>query len=166
MLIEKNTPTIVTGAASGLGESVATAIAAKGAKVVIFDLDEEKGSAVAKKLGGVFCKVDVSSPESVNDGVKAAHDAHRVARLVVNCAGIAPAAKTVSRGQPHDAALFQKTIMINLVGTFNVASQTATAMSTADPMNDDGERGVIINTASVAAMDRQLMQHLKVRLLQ
>lgn len=158
MLVENSTSAIVTGAASGLGEAVASAMAGLGARVAIFDLDEDKGVAVAKKLGGIFCKVDVSNPESVNDGIKAAQDAHGVARIVVNCAGIAPAAKTVSRGLAHDAALFQKTIAVNVMGTFNVASQAATEMSTADPLNDDGERGVIINTASVAAMDGQVGQ--------
>ncbi len=158
MLIESGTPAIVTGAASGLGETVASALAAAGAKVAVFDFNEEQGAAIAQKLGGIFCKVDVADPVSVREGLLAAQDAHGVARLVVNCAGIAPAAKTVSRGEAHDAALFQKTVAVNLFGTFNVASQAAAAMVTLDPVNDDGERGVIINTASVAAMDGQIGQ--------
>ena len=158
MLIESGTPAIVTGAASGLGETVASALAAAGSKVAVFDLDEDKGAAIAWKLGGIFCKVDVANPESVRDGQLAASEAHGVARLVVNCAGIAPAAKTVSRAEAHDAALFQKTVAVNLFGTFNVSSQAAAGMAALDPVNEDGERGVIITTASVAAIDGQIGQ--------
>lgn len=158
MIIEQGMPAIVTGAASGLGEVVASALAAAGAKVAIFDLDVEKGGAIAQKLEGVFCKVDVADAESVRAGLLAAHEAHGGARLIVNCAGIAPAAKTVSRGEAHNPGLFQKTVAINLFGTFNVASQAAATMAGLDPVNDDGERGVIINTASVAAIDGQVGQ--------
>ncbi len=158
MIIEKGTSAIVTGAASGLGEVVASALAAAGAKVAIFDLDVERGDAMAQKLEGIFCKVDVADAESVRSGLLAAREAHGGARIIVNCAGIAPAAKTVSRGEAHDPALFQKIVAINLFGTFNVASQAAATMTTLEPVNDDGERGVIVNTASVAALDGQIGQ--------
>ncbi len=158
MIIKQGMPAIVTGGASGLGEVVALALAAAGAKVAVFDLDVEKGDAVAQKLDGMFCKVDVADAESVRVGLLAAYEAHGGARLIVNCAGIAPAAKTISRGEAHDPELFQKTVAINLFGTFNVASQAAATMAGLDPVNDDGERGVIINTASVAAIDGQVGQ--------
>lgn len=158
MRVDTSISAIVTGAASGLGEAVAEAIAVSGAKVAVFDRDAAQGKTVADRLGGVFCEVDVTDAGSVAAGLTTAADAHGVAQLIVNCAGMAPAAKTVSRGAAHDAALFQKTIDVNLIGTFNVASQAAAAMVAFDPVNDDGERGVIINTASVAAIDGQIGQ--------
>lgn len=158
MKLNSKLSAIVTGGASGLGEITARALAAQGVKVCLLDLDEDRGSTIAKDIGGVFVSTDVSNPESVADAVATAKEAHGTPRICVNCAGIAPAAKTVSRGAVHDAALYQKVINVNLVGTFNVASQTAEAMVAGDPVNDDGERGVIINTASVAAFDGQIGQ--------
>lgn len=149
---------IVTGGASGLGAASAAALAAAGMKVTLFDLNEDLGTAHADKIGGGFVKVDVSDPASVADGIAQAEGAHGTARVLVNCAGIGGAAKTVSRGAPHDAALFEKTVRVNLMGTFNCASQAAARMVQAEPVDADGARGVIVNTASVAAFDGQVGQ--------
>ncbi len=149
---------VITGGASGLGASVATLLASKGVKVALLDMNVKAGEAKAAELGGVFCQTDVSDQSSVAAALAMARAAHGQERICVNCAGIAPAAKTVSRGAAHDLALFQKVINVNLVGTFNVSSQSALGMSDADVLNDDGERGVIINTASVAAFEGQIGQ--------
>lgn len=158
MQISENTVVTVSGGASGLGGAVAEAFAAAGAKVGIFDLNEAAGQAMAEKLGGAFAKVDVSDAASVAEGFKTLRAALGQERVMVNCAGIAPAAKTQSKGEPHDAGLYAKVIGVNLIGTFNCASQAAAGMAMADPVTDDGERGVIINTASIAAMDGQIGQ--------
>ncbi len=158
MQISANTPLVVTGGASGLGEAVARAFAAAGAPVALFDLNEERGEAVAAELGGVFARVDVSDPESVRAGFAKVRAVQGQERVLMNCAGIGPAAKIVSRGVAHDPALFMKAITINLGGSFNCASQAAEGMVAADALNEDGERGVIINTASVAAFDGQMGQ--------
>lgn len=159
MKITNSTVAIVSGGASGLGEAVARNLAAAGAKVCLFDLNEERGNAVAKELGGVFAKVDVSDAESVASGFATARAAQGQEHILVNCAGIAGAAKTVDReGNAHSLSYFTKTININLIGTFNCASQAAAGMIGNDPLNEDGERGVIINTASVAAFDGQIGQ--------
>ncbi len=158
MQISANTPLVVTGGASGLGEAVARAFAAAGAPVALFDLNEERGEAVAAELGGVFARVDVSDPESVRAGFAKVRAHQGQERVLMNCAGIGPAAKTVSRGVAHDPALFMKAITINLGGSFNCASQAAEGMVAAEALNEDGERGAIINTASVAAYDGQMGQ--------
>jgi len=158
MKIDERTSAVVTGAASGLGEAVAAMLAEAGARVAVFDRDADKGRAVAERIGGVYCTVDVANAESVSAALSAARDAHGVESITVNCAGIVPAAKTVSRGAAHDAALFQQVIGINLIGTFNVASQSAAGMVARPLAEDDEERGVIINTASVAATDGQIGQ--------
>lgn len=149
---------VITGGASGLGAAVATLLASKGVKVALLDMNAEAGEAKAAELGGVFCQTDVSDQASVAVALANARAAHGQERICVNCAGIAPAAKTVSRGAAHDLALFQKVINVNLVGTFNVSSQSALGMSGTDALNEDGERGVIINTASVAAFEGQIGQ--------
>jgi len=149
---------IVTGGASGLGAATATTLAESGLKVALFDLNEDAGQKLAAQLGGFFARVDVSDPASVAQGLEAAESALGLPRVLVNCAGIGPAAKTVSRGVAHDAALFEKTIRVNLLGSFNCASQAAARMVAAEPVNDDGARGVIVNTASVAAFDGQIGQ--------
>ncbi|GGD33766.1 SDR family NAD(P)-dependent oxidoreductase [Sinisalibacter lacisalsi] len=158
MKIGKDTPLVVTGGASGLGEAVARAFAALGAPVALFDLNEARGEAVAAELGGVFARVDVSDPESVRAGFAKVRAVQGQERVLMNCAGIGPAAKTVSKGVAHDPALFMKAITVNLGGSFNCASQAAEGMVAAEPLNDDGERGAIINTASVAAFDGQVGQ--------
>ena len=149
---------VITGGASGLGAAVATLLASKGVKVALLDMNAEAGEAKAAELGGVFCQTDVSDQKSVADALAKARAANGQERICVNCAGIAPAAKTVSRGAAHDLALFQKVINVNLIGTFNVSSQSALGMSGLEALNDDNERGVIINTASVAAFEGQIGQ--------
>lgn len=158
MKLDNTINAVVTGGASGLGEATARALSERGVKVTIFDMNAEGGAAVARDIGGHFVVVDVSSPESVASAFGDVDRGHGVPRICVNCAGIAPAVKTVSKGVIHDAALFQKVINVNLVGTFNVASHAALAMCSADPLDADGERGLIINTASVAAFDGQIGQ--------
>lgn len=158
MRIDETTPAIVSGAGSGLGRATARALAARGAPVAVLDRDEAAGRQVAEEIGGVFLRCDVADPASVTDAVAAAVAAHGVPRILVNCAGIAVGAKTVSRGEAHDPALFQKVIAVNLIGTFNLSSQVALAMSEAGPIGADGERGVIVSTASVAAFDGQIGQ--------
>jgi NAD(P)-dependent dehydrogenase (short-subunit alcohol dehydrogenase family) len=148
---------IVTGGASGLGGATAEMLARGGAKVTIFDLNEEAGEAHAAKIGGKFVKVNVADDGSVTDGVAAAEAAHGVARVLVNCAGIAIAVKTVGReAAAHPLDQFRKVVEINLIGTFNVISKFAARLSQAEPIGE--ERGVIINTASVAAFDGQIGQ--------
>ena len=150
---------VVTGGASGLGEATARALAEQGVRVAIFDMNTERGELVAKEINGLFCKVDVSSAESVSVALAHARQIHGQERICVSCAGIAFAAKTVDRDvNYHQPDLFSKTIGVNLIGTFNVSSQSATGMTKAEPLNDDGERGVIINTASVAAFEGQVGQ--------
>lgn len=145
---------VVTGGASGLGEATAKMLAEAGARVAIFDMNTERGEAVAADIGGSFHQVDVADSASVAAGL-----AGLSPRICVNCAGIAPGAKTVDRdGNAHDAALFAKAIGINLIGSFNVASQCAALMAAQSPLDADGARGVIINTASVAAFEGQIGQ--------
>jgi len=154
---------VVTGGASGLGAATARALAAQGVKVAIFDLNEEAGEAVAKEIGGVFCKVNVTDEASVNAGFEKARAAHGQERIMINCAGTGNAFKTAWRDRetgeakhfPIDA--FNQIIQINLVGTYRCAAKSAQGMLSLDVM-EDGERGVIINTASVAAEDGQMGQ--------
>ncbi|MBD3678327.1 MAG: SDR family NAD(P)-dependent oxidoreductase [Rhodobacteraceae bacterium] len=155
MQIGNDTRAVVTGGASGLGGAVADMLAGAGAHVTIFDMNEEAGTAKATALNGAFRKVDVSDATQVAEAFAAVGGPLHV---LVNCAGIAPAAKTVSRGEPHDPAMFAKVIGVNLVGSFYCASQAAAVMAANDPVTPDGERGVIVNTASVAAFDGQVGQ--------
>jgi NAD(P)-dependent dehydrogenase (short-subunit alcohol dehydrogenase family) len=147
---------IVTGGASGLGEGTARMIAGEGGKVVIADLQVDKGRALAAELGGAFVKCDVSSEE---DGKAVVAQATSMGKLMglVNCAGIATASKTVGKEGAHTLALYTKTIMVNLVGSFNMIRLAAEAMSRNEP-EATGERGVMISTASVAAYDGQIGQ--------
>lgn len=148
---------VVTGGASGLGAATARALAGAGMHPVIFDLNEEGGEVLAAELDGLFCKVDVADPGSVAKGFAQAGSAGAL-RVLVNCAGIGPAAKTVSRGLAHDPAVFMRALTVNLGGTFNCASQAAAIMAAQDPKGADQARGVIVNTASVAAFDGQIGQ--------
>jgi NAD(P)-dependent dehydrogenase (short-subunit alcohol dehydrogenase family) len=157
MKLNSDIAAIVTGGASGLGRGVAEALSQAGVKLAIFDLNPE-GQTVADSLGGIFCEVDVTDAEAVAEALAIARGKNGQERICVNCAGIAPAAKTVSRGAAHDSGLFAKVIGINLIGSFNVASQAAAGMAEAEAITSDGERGVIINTASVAAYDGQIGQ--------
>lgn len=147
---------IVTGGASGLGAATARMLAQAGGKVVLADVQEDGGRALAAELDGVFVRCDVTS-EADAQAVVAAATALGPLRGLVNCAGIAPAAKTVGKEGAHALALFQRVVAINLVGTFNMARLAAEAMGKTAPL-DNGERGVIINTASVAAYDGQMGQ--------
>ncbi|CAN7202218.1 SDR family NAD(P)-dependent oxidoreductase [Phenylobacterium sp. LjRoot225] len=153
----KGIAAIVTGGASGLGGATAKMLADAGAKVTIFDLNEEVGQAHAKDIGASFQKVNVSDEASVAAALDAAQAANGVARVLVNCAGIAPAVKTVGRENvPHSAEIFAKTVTVNLIGTFTMIAQFAARLAAAEPIGE--ERGVIINTASVAAYDGQIGQ--------
>ena len=147
---------IVTGGASGLGEGTARMLAANGAKVVVADMQADKGAAVAADIGGVFVKCDVSQEA---DGQAVVAAALKLGHLfgLVNCAGIAPAEKTVGKNGAHALAVFAKTITVNLVGSFNMIRLAAEAMSKNEP-ESTGERGVMISTASVAAYDGQMGQ--------
>ena len=158
MEINENTVVIVTGGASGLGAATATALAAKGARINIFDMNPSLGEAIAETLVGDFYQVDVSDALAVAVAVKAVEDKYKGLNVLVNCAGIGPPSKTVSRGEPHDPTIFAKVIGVNLIGSFNCASQAAAAMLRFDPVTQDGGRGVIINTASVAAYEGQVGQ--------
>ena len=164
MKLDNSISAIVTGGASGLGEATARNLASHGVKVALFDLNEERGSSVAAEIGGTFHKVDVTDVDSVASGFEAARAANGQERVLVNCAGIGIAMKTVSRDREtqavrmHDLKAFAKTIQINLIGTFNCIAHGAAGMVDLEPVTDDGERGVIINTASVAAEDGQIGQ--------
>ena len=150
----ENTCAVITGGASGLGEATARHFAAHGAKVALFDLNEDLGEMVAKEIGGTFHKTDVTDEASVQASIAAAKAAMGTITAAVNCAGIAPAATTIGKKGPHPLDVFQKTIDINLVGSFNVARLAAEVIAQNEPA-EDGARGVIINTASIAAMDGQ-----------
>ena len=158
MEINEKISAIVTGGASGLGEATARMLSSMGANVAIFDLDENKGLAVSEKINSDFYKVDVTDIISVNQAVSSFLKQNEGIQIVVNCAGIGPAAKTVSRGEPHSSELFAKVININLIGSFNVASICAAEMVKNREYSEDGFRGVIVNTASVAAYDGQIGQ--------
>ncbi|WP_299863630.1 SDR family NAD(P)-dependent oxidoreductase [uncultured Roseobacter sp.] len=149
-----NTAAVVTGGASGLGEATARHFAAQGAMVTLFDRDAARGETVAAEIGGHFVQTDVTDEASVQAAIAFAKKKMGRITAAVNCAGIADAAKTVGRDGPHPLPLFQRTIDINLVGTFNVARLAAEAIQENHPA-PDGARGVIINTASIAAYDGQ-----------
>ena len=163
MKLDNTVAAVVTGGASGLGEATARALAAQGVKVAIFDFNEEKGQQVASEIGGVFCKVNVTSDADVDAGFEKARAAHGQERILVNCAGTGNAAKTASRDKatgetkhfPLDA--FDRIIQINLVGTFRCVAKSAAGMLTLEP-GTDGERGAMVMTASVAAEDGQIGQ--------
>ena len=154
---------VVTGAASGLGEATARELARRGARVAVLDRDGDRGNAVAAEIGGVFCEVDVTSDEKVQAAFAKAREAHGQERILVNCAGVANAAKTVARDKETKAAKrypmqqFELAIQINLIGSFRCIANSAFGMVELEP-GEDGERGVIINTASVAAEDGQIGQ--------
>ncbi len=163
MKLDNTVSAVITGGASGLGAATARVLAAKGVKVALFDLNEEKGEALAAELGGVFCKVNVTDEASVDAGFEKARAAIGQERILVNCAGTGNAIKTASRSKedgsikhfPLDA--FNLIIQINLVGTFRCIAKSAAGMMTLDP-TEDGDRGAIVNTASVAAEDGQIGQ--------
>ncbi|MCU4651985.1 SDR family NAD(P)-dependent oxidoreductase [Roseibacterium sp. SDUM158016] len=158
MVIFEGQAAVVTGGASGLGEASARALAGAGLRPAIFDVNADAGEALATQTGGLFCRVDVTDPASVAAALDRVEAEVGTIRIAINCAGIAPAAKTVSRGAAHDPDVFARTIGVNLLGTFNVASQAAARMVEAEPLGPDGQRGVIVNTASVAAFEGQVGQ--------
>ncbi len=148
---------IVTGGASGLGGGTVERLARSGAKVTILDLNAELGTTLANAVGGHFIRVDVTDEQAVAGAIAEAEAVNGKARILVNCAGIGPPGKVIDRdGHPLPLAAFSKIVTINLIGTFNVLSQFAAALHTADPIGE--ERGVVINTASVAAYDGQIGQ--------
>lgn len=164
MLLSHSIAAVITGGASGLGAATARALAAHGVRVALFDMNADKGAALAQELGGVFCKVNVTSDADVDAGFAQARAAIGQERILINCAGTGNAFKTASRDKqtreirhfPLDA--FDKIIQINLVGTFRCIAKSAAGMMTLQPLDPQGERGVIINTASVAAEDGQMGQ--------
>jgi NAD(P)-dependent dehydrogenase (short-subunit alcohol dehydrogenase family) len=149
---------IVTGGASGLGGATAQRLAAAGAKITLFDLNEEVGQAHARAIGGSFVKVDVTDEAAVEAALRQAQDRNGVARILVNCAGVVGSGKVLARDGSANpvSANFAKTITINLIGTYNVLSKFAARLQGADPVGE--ERGVIVNTASVAAFEGQVGQ--------
>ncbi len=150
---------IVSGGASGLGEATARGLAAAGCKVVVADLDAERGTAIASEVGGVFARTDVSDEQSVIDAVAAAEGFGVPLRVAVSCAGIGWAARTVGRdGTPHDLGAYRKVIDVNLIGTFNMMRIAAAAIARTEPADADGQRGVVINTASIAGIEGQTGQ--------
>ena len=163
MKLNRTIAAVVTGGASGLGAATARALAARGVKVALFDLNRPLGEELARELGGVFCDVDVADDASVDAGFAAARAAHGQERVLVNCAGIANAIKTISRDRESGAirhfplADFERIVRVNLFGTFRCIAKSAAGMATLEPL-EDGERGAIVNTASVAAEDGQLGQ--------
>jgi NAD(P)-dependent dehydrogenase (short-subunit alcohol dehydrogenase family) len=164
MKLDSSTAAIVTGGASGLGEATACMLAASGAKVAILDMAAERGRAVANEIGGLFCEANVVDEGSVDVALERARAANGVERILVNCAGIAPGKRTVSKKRdtgeliPHDLATFRRTIEVNLIGTYHMIAKCAAAMAGTEPVTTDGGRGVIVCTASVAAQDGQIGQ--------
>lgn len=153
----KNTSALVTGGGSGLGEATARDLASRGAKVAIIDRDIEMAVKVALDIGGIAIKADVTSEKEMTDALDKITDAHGTPRISVHCAGIGGAGRILGREGVMPLEEFQRTINVNLVGTFNVLRLTAERMSKIELLDDD-ERGVIINTASVAAYDGQIGQ--------
>ncbi|MEZ5658350.1 MAG: SDR family NAD(P)-dependent oxidoreductase [Burkholderiaceae bacterium] len=163
MKLDSSVAAVITGGASGLGAATARRLAAQGVKVALFDVNEEQGEALARELGGVFCKVDVCSDDEVDAALAKARAAHGQERILVNCAGVGGAVKTASRDKQTGAAkhfpldAFNRVVQINLVGTFRCIAKSAAGMLDLPPL-EDGERGAIVNTASVAAEDGQIGQ--------
>ncbi|MBP7000149.1 SDR family NAD(P)-dependent oxidoreductase [Amaricoccus sp.] len=150
---------VVTGGGSGLGAATARMLAGRGARVGVLDLDAAAAARVAAEIGGVAAPADVADAASVAAALATAAAAHGPARILVACAGIVPGARTVGRdGKAHDPAVFGKVIAVNLLGTFNAATQAAAAMAALEPVTADGERGVIVTTSSVAAWEGQVGQ--------
>jgi NAD(P)-dependent dehydrogenase (short-subunit alcohol dehydrogenase family) len=163
MKLDSSISAVVTGGASGLGAATARALAAKGVKVAIFDMNEVAGEAVAAEIGGTYCKVNVTSDDEVDAGFVKARAAHGQERILVNCAGVGNAMKTVSRSKEDGSikhfplSAFEWVVQINLIGTFRCIAKSAAGMMTLDNL-ECGDRGAIVNTASVAAEDGQIGQ--------
>ncbi len=163
MKLDSGIAAVVTGGASGLGEATARALAAAGVRVALFDMNAERGEAVAAEIGGLFCMADVTSEAAIDAAFLKARAAHGQERILVNCAGTGRSVKTASRNretgeiQHFPLDLFEQLLRINLVGTFRCIAKSAAGMLTLEPL-EDGERGVIVNTASAAAEDGQVGQ--------
>jgi NAD(P)-dependent dehydrogenase (short-subunit alcohol dehydrogenase family) len=164
MKLDDSISAVVTGGASGLGAATAQTLAREGVKVAILDVNEEVGRQHAAAIGARFFPCDVTNTGSIEAALEGAQEAHGIARIAVNCAGIAIAKRTVRRDKDtgevavHDLASFERVVAINLIGTFAVMSRAAAAMMTLPPLDTIGERGVIVNTASVAAQEGQIGQ--------
>ena len=164
MKIDSSVSAIITGGASGLGEATARMLASKGVKIGILDLQEDRGKQVAKDIGGVFQSCDVTSETSVETALAAIRQINGQERLLANCAGIAPGKRMISKNREtgvltaHDLAHFAKLVNVNLIGSFNVTAKSALGMASLAAVDADGQRGVIICTASVAAEDGQVGQ--------
>ena len=164
MHLSSSIAAVVTGGASGLGAATARALAAKGVRVALFDLDTEKGETVAREIGGIYCPCDVTDETSVDAALTKARATHGQERVLVNCAGIVIGKRLLRKDRDtgavssHDLASFTKVIQVNLIGTFLMISRSTAGMVTLDPMGADGERGVIVTTSSVAAEDGQIGQ--------
>ncbi len=164
MQLNRSVTAIVTGGASGLGEATARELAGAGVRVALFDLNKDRGEQVAKDIDGVFCEVNVTNEQSVIDGFVKARAALGQERILVNCAGTGIGVKTASRKKdtneavPHPTEQFDRIIQINLVGTFRCIAKSTAGMLSLDPVTEDGERGVVVNTGSVAAEDGQIGQ--------
>jgi len=149
---------IVTGGASGIGEASARQLAATGSRVVVADLNEDRGQAVASELGGLFVRCDVTSTDDADTAVAAASEMGPL-RALVNSAGLGYAARTISRdNEPMDLERFEFVVRVNLIGSFNVLSRAAGAMAATEPLDEDGQRGAVVNMASAAAFDGQIGQ--------
>ena len=148
---------VVTGGGSGMGAATGRALAAAGAKVALLDVNKEAADAVAAEIGGLALECDVRDGAAAEQAIAAAREAHGAARIAVNCAGIATGGRIVGRDGPHDLEMYRRTIEINLIGSFNIMRLAAADMATLEPL-EDGERGVIVSTASVAAYDGQIGQ--------
>jgi NAD(P)-dependent dehydrogenase (short-subunit alcohol dehydrogenase family) len=163
MLINNETAAVVTGGASGLGEASARALAAAGIKVAIFDLNAEKGEAIAKEIGGIFCSVNITSEEAVIAGFEKARAAHGQERILVHCAQVSKGGKTIGKNREtgefrrYSTADYEFSILGILVASYRLASLSALGMASLEPL-EDGERGVITLTASAAAQDAQVGQ--------
>ncbi|MCY0898923.1 MAG: 3-hydroxyacyl-CoA dehydrogenase [Firmicutes bacterium] len=149
---------IITGGASGLGQATAEVFSEAGARVALFDVAKEAGQAVADEVGGTFYEVDVTQEQQVQHAVKQVVQRYGSLHGAVNCAGVGVAARVLSRRGPHPLDLFQRVLTVNVVGTFNVIRWVAEVLAKAPAVNADGERGVIVNTASIAAFDGQIGQ--------
>ena len=158
MKISSGMPAIVSGGASGLGMAVVERLSLIGANVTLFDLNEIEGKKIAQKFSGHFVKVNIADYNSVSKGLEIARARFGSERICVNCAGIAPAQKTVSKGKVHSNEIFENVLSVNLGGTFNLASLSALEMSGLSQINESGERGIIVNTASIAAFEGQIGQ--------
>ena len=164
MQLDSSITAVVTGGSSGLGAATARALAAKGVKIAVFDLNEDKGEVIASELDGVFCRVDVTSDEQVDAGFEKARAAVGQERILINCAGTGNAIKTAGRDKQTGAIkqfpleAFELIIQINLIGTFRCTAKSAAGMMSLDPLDEYGERGAVVNTASVAAVDGQMGQ--------